>query len=109
KNIKIFKNWSIIMPNKLSTELWKEHPWTKQASNIVEGMDKFPTNSKVNIILRHSQRYEPRLVDEKDLKGANMELTPLGQEVAKIFGVYFCSKQDFVRIDITNSSDKALI
>ena len=86
KNIKIFKNWSIILPNKLSTDLWKERPWTKQASNIVEGMDEFPTNSKVNIILRHSQRYEPRLVDEKDLKGANMELTPLGQEVAKIFG-----------------------
>ncbi|MBY8987777.1 MAG: histidine phosphatase family protein [Candidatus Lokiarchaeota archaeon] len=74
------------MPDKLSNKIRKEHPWTKQASYIIESLDKFPADSKMIVILRHSQRYEPKLVNENDLKGANMELTPLGQEFAKIFG-----------------------
>jgi len=74
------------MSKKLSNKIWEDHPWTKQASNIIEGLDKFPAHSKIIIILRHSQRYEPKLINENDLKGANMELTPLGEEVAKNFG-----------------------
>ena len=73
------------MPNTSNNNNWKEHPWTKQASNIIEGLDNFPAHSKIIIILRHSQRYEPKLINENDLKGANMELTPLGEEVAKKF------------------------
>ena len=74
------------MPNKLSNNIRKEQPWTKQASNIIEGLDKFPAHSKITIIMRHSQRHEPKLINENDLNGANMELTPLGEEVAKNFG-----------------------
>ena len=74
------------MSDKSSKKVWEENPWTNQARYIIEGLDKIPTSSKIIIILRHSQRYEPKLVNEGDLKGANMELTPLGQEVAKIFG-----------------------
>ncbi|KKM21424.1 hypothetical protein LCGC14_1635560 [marine sediment metagenome] len=36
--------------------------------------------------MRHSQRNEPKLVNENELKVANMELTPLGQEIGKKFG-----------------------
>ena len=74
------------MSEKLTSNIWEENPWMKQARNNIEGLDKFPTHSKIIIIMRHSQRFEPKLVDENDLKGANMELTPLGQELAKYFG-----------------------
>ncbi|MBY9019635.1 MAG: histidine phosphatase family protein [Candidatus Lokiarchaeota archaeon] len=74
------------MAVKSNKQIWEKHPWTKQARNIIDNLDKFPANSKIIIILRHSQRYEPKLVNENDLKEANMELTPLGQEFAKFFG-----------------------
>jgi len=74
------------MSKKINNKTWEEYPWTKQAGNIIEGLDKFPAHSKIIIILRHSQRYEPKLINENDLKGANMELTSLGEEVAKKFG-----------------------
>ncbi len=74
------------MSEKLTRKIWEENTWTNQASNIIEGLGKFPAHSKIIIILRHSQRNEPKLVNENDLKEANMELTPLGQEIAKKFG-----------------------
>jgi len=74
------------MSEKLNNNIWEENPSMKQARNIIEGLDKFPAHSKIIIIMRHSQRFEPKLVDENDLKGANMELTALGQEFAKNFG-----------------------
>ncbi len=74
------------MSEKLVEKIWKENTWTKQANNIIEGLGKFPAHSKIIIIMRHSQRNEPKLVNENDLKEANMELTPLGQEIAKNFG-----------------------
>jgi len=74
------------MFEKSGKKIWEENTWTKQASKILEGLGKFPAHSKIIIILRHSQRYEPKLVNEIDLKEANMELTPLGQEIAKKFG-----------------------
>jgi len=74
------------MSKKLSNKIWKENAWTKQASKIIEGLVKFPAHSRIIIIMRHSQRYEPKLVNKSDLKGANMELTPLGKEAAKNFG-----------------------
>jgi len=74
------------MSKKFDRKIWEENTWTKQASKIIEGLGKFPAHSKIIVILRHSQRYEPKLVNENDLKGANMELTPLGEEVAKKFG-----------------------
>ena len=74
------------MSEKLVKKTWEENIWTKHASNIIEGLGKFPTHSKIIIILRHSQRYEPNLVNENDLKEANMELTPLGGEIAEKFG-----------------------
>ena len=63
-----------------------EYTWTKQAKSLINGLEKFPPRSKITIIIRHSQRFEPKLVDESELKNANMELTPLGEEIAMIFG-----------------------
>ena len=74
------------MSEKLTKKIWEENTWTKQANNIMEGLNKFPAHSKIIIIMRHSQRNEPKLVNENDLKVANMELTPLGKEMAKNFG-----------------------
>lgn len=69
-------------------KFWEENTWTKQASEILKGLSKFPSHLKITVILRHSQRYEPKLVDEKDLKGAKMELTPLGKDLATKFGEF---------------------
>ena len=74
------------MSEKIDRKIWEENSWTNQASKIIEGLGKFPAHSKIIIILRHSQRFEPNLINENDLKGANMELTPLGQKFAKKFG-----------------------
>ena len=52
------------MSTKSNKKIWKKYPWTKQACNIIEHLDKFPANSKIILILRHSQRYEPKLVNE---------------------------------------------
>ena len=74
------------MSDKITAKIWEENTWTKQASKIIKGLDKFPAHSKITIIMRHSQRYEPKLANENDLKVTNMELTPLGQEFAISFG-----------------------
>ena len=76
------------MPSKSNTQSWDKDYWTKQARSLIDNLDKFPAQSKITIIMRHSQRNEPKLVKESDLEGANMELTPLGEEIAKIFGNY---------------------
>jgi len=47
-------------------KFWEENTWTKQTSEILKGLSKFPSHLKITVILRHSQRYEPKLVDEKD-------------------------------------------
>jgi hypothetical protein len=65
---------------------WEEIKWAAQARKLVIGLDRFPAQSKITLIMRHSQRFEPKLVKESDLEGANMELTPLGEKLAKKFG-----------------------
>ncbi|MHA2289424.1 MAG: histidine phosphatase family protein [Promethearchaeota archaeon] len=72
------------MSDKDMVKIWEENPWTEQTRKLILGLDKFPAHSKVTIIMRHSQRNEPKLVNESDLENANMELTRLGKEVAKI-------------------------
>lgn len=74
------------MTDKFESRIWEENTWTKQAMKLIIGLDKFPPNSKITMILRHSKRFEPKLVNESDLKVANMELTPLGEDIAINFG-----------------------
>ncbi|NHJ20928.1 MAG: histidine phosphatase family protein [Candidatus Lokiarchaeota archaeon] len=74
------------MAEGFNDQIWKEHTWTHHARELLRGLDEFPKTSKITIVLRHSQRYEPKLVKESELKDANMELTPLGEEIAVKFG-----------------------
>ena len=39
-------------------KIWKEGEWTNEASQIIDGLKKFPDNSKIILILRHSHQNE---------------------------------------------------
>jgi len=41
-------------------KLWNELEWTADARQIIEGLKNYPKDSKIILILRHSQRNEPR-------------------------------------------------
>jgi len=63
-------------------KIWKEADWPSEARQIIEGLKKFPANSKIILLLRHSQRNEPEDFDVD----ADLNLTPEGRNIAKIFG-----------------------
>ena len=63
-------------------KIWNEGDWTKTARTITHAIQKFPKDSKIILILRHSHRNEPN-GSEKLYK---LRLTPLGHEIAKKFG-----------------------
>jgi len=63
-------------------KIWKEGEWTKEARQIIDGLKKFPDNSKIILILRHSHRSEPKGLE----KAQKLRLTPQGHAIAKIFG-----------------------
>ncbi|MHA2009007.1 MAG: histidine phosphatase family protein [Promethearchaeota archaeon] len=63
-------------------EIWNQETWIEQARSIINGLDQFSLDSKIILLLRHSQRYEPEFIDENQ----NMELTPQGRKIAKYFG-----------------------
>jgi len=63
-------------------KIWKEADWPSEARQIIEGLKKFPDNSKIILILRHSQRNEPKDFDVD----ADLNLTHQGRKIAKIFG-----------------------
>ncbi|KKN08286.1 hypothetical protein LCGC14_1058180 [marine sediment metagenome] len=54
------------MSEKFTKKIWEENTWTNQATNIIEGLGKFPAHSKIIIIMRHSQRHELTLVNVDD-------------------------------------------
>ncbi len=54
------------MSEKFTKKIWEENIWTNQATNIIERLGKFPAYTKINIIMRHSQRHEPKLVNVDD-------------------------------------------
>ena len=63
-------------------KIWNEDEWTEDARQIIDGLKKFPDNSKIILILRHSHRNEPNA-----LKGSQkLRLTPQGHAIAKKFG-----------------------
>ncbi|MFW9987782.1 MAG: histidine phosphatase family protein [Candidatus Odinarchaeota archaeon] len=63
-------------------KIWKEADWTSEARQIIEGLKKFPDNSKILLILRHSQRDEPEELDAIP----KLRLTPEGHMIARKFG-----------------------
>ena len=67
---------------KENIEIWENSNWTSQARQIINVIGKFPDNSSLSIIMRHSHR-----IDTDDMqKMANLGLTDLGKELAEIFG-----------------------
>jgi hypothetical protein len=63
-------------------EKYKDIDWTRQARKILKGLDKFPENSSIGIILRHSHRYKIKNPE----KSSKIGLTQEGKEFAKFFG-----------------------
>jgi broad specificity phosphatase PhoE len=63
-------------------KIWKEGEWTNEARQIIDGLKKFPDNSKIILILRHSHRNEQTSLE----KGQKTRLTPQGHAIAKRFG-----------------------
>ncbi|MFX1364968.1 MAG: histidine phosphatase family protein [Promethearchaeota archaeon] len=63
-------------------KIWEEADWTSEARQIIEGLKKFPDNSKILLILRHSQRDEPKELDTI----IKLRLTPEGHMIARKFG-----------------------
>lgn len=63
-------------------KIWKQEEWVVHARNIIENLDKFPLDSRLILILRHSHRNDP-----KPLENVNkLRLTPKGHAIAKRFG-----------------------
>jgi len=62
--------------------IWENAEWTVQARNIVKALSKFPVDSKIILILRHSHRNDPTEL----VKLHELRLTLQGHQVAKIFG-----------------------
>ena len=63
-------------------KIWKEGDWATEARQIIDGLKKFPDNSKIILVLRHSHR-NPQTA----LEGAQKtRLTPQGHAIAKKFG-----------------------
>ena len=63
-------------------KIWKEGEWTTHARHIINGLKSFPDDSKIILILRHSHRNEPKILEE----AYKLRLTPQGHAVAKKFG-----------------------
>jgi len=68
--------------HEIINKIWNKETWTEQAREIIENLKNPLFNSKSILILRHSQRYEPKLIDVNQ----NMELTPQGRSIAGLFG-----------------------
>ncbi|MFW9821780.1 MAG: histidine phosphatase family protein [Candidatus Thorarchaeota archaeon] len=63
-------------------KIWEQADWVSHSKNIIDNLDKFPLDSRLILILRHSHRNEP-----KPLENVNkLRLTPQGHAIAKKFG-----------------------
>ncbi|MHA1671297.1 MAG: hypothetical protein ACTSV5_12085 [Promethearchaeota archaeon] len=62
--------------------LWNNSTWTLKAREILNAIKKFPKNSKIIVVLRHSHRNEPLRIEEINKE----RLTEIGHHAAKRFG-----------------------
>ena len=63
-------------------KIWEQADWVVHARNIIENIDKFPADSRLILILRHSHRNEPAPLENVN----KLRLTPQGHVIAKKFG-----------------------
>lgn len=66
----------------IKTNIWTSSEWTHRAYQLLKGLDQFPKEKKIIVVMRHSHRYNSNnlMEHEKD------KLTPLGHEIAEEFG-----------------------
>ncbi|MFW9968810.1 MAG: histidine phosphatase family protein [Candidatus Odinarchaeota archaeon] len=63
-------------------KIWKKADWSFEAQELLEGLKKFPKNSTIILLLRHSQRNEP----EDFNINIELNLTEEGRKIANFFG-----------------------
>jgi len=63
-------------------KIWEEKEWTTHARQIINNLKVFPEDSKIILMLRHSHRNEPEVLE----KAHKLRLTPQGHAIAKKFG-----------------------
>ena len=74
-------------------QVWKNAKWTQESKHLLTGLVKFPKDSKIILIIRHSHR-----IDSDDpWKVSELKLTPLGHAIAKKFGENLPKKR-FIRL-----------
>ncbi|MFW9772415.1 MAG: histidine phosphatase family protein [Candidatus Thorarchaeota archaeon] len=62
--------------------LWETGSWTLQVRQLIKNLPKFSVKSKLILILRHSERLEPKEIGD----GIELHLTEIGHKIANIFG-----------------------
>jgi broad specificity phosphatase PhoE len=62
--------------------LWNQQKWTKKARILTQKLSKFPEDSEIIMIIRHSHRNSIKNIDDM----GEQKLTPIGHEIAKLFG-----------------------
>ncbi len=62
--------------------IWRDTNWSSQAKRLIQGLNQFPQNAKIVLLLRHSHRKESDDVKELESLG----LTELGSKIANTFG-----------------------
>jgi len=63
-------------------QVWQNGKWTQEAKHLLAGLAKFPKDSKIILILRHSHRED----SDDPWKLSELRLTPLGNAIARKFG-----------------------
>lgn len=63
-------------------DLWKNSSWTLKARELLKAIQKFPKNSKIILVLRHSHRNKPKKIEDLP----KLRLTEIGHAIAKRFG-----------------------
>ncbi|MFX1497025.1 MAG: histidine phosphatase family protein [Promethearchaeota archaeon] len=63
--------------------LWEIESWTLQVRQLIKKLSKFSEKSKLILILRHSERLEPKEIGD----GIELHLTEKGHKMAHLFGL----------------------
>lgn len=71
-----------ILINMNVEEIWDKADWVTESRDILNNLNKFPQDSKVILVLRHSHRNEPKRLEEVN----KLRLTPQGHAIAQKFG-----------------------
>ncbi|MFW9949056.1 MAG: histidine phosphatase family protein [Candidatus Thorarchaeota archaeon] len=72
--------------------IWNDAEWLNQARLLIKGLTKFSLYSRIGLIIRHSKRNEPSILDEDQ----NMELTEEGKQIARLFGSYLPKSKNLI-------------